>query len=634
MMIHFVFVVLKSFALLSNFFACQAILYSSDSRSTDSPRASAESDETQQQSPLMAIIESLRCDLREQSTSNSTSQYFFEEFDQGTAPIIVNFRRQTTWDSDHLFELVPLGMNVEDTRIDVPPLGLQRVLGDMQSVKERLLQTVWDSLKNQAGNIMIDNLSHANVRALRKQATAGLRGSTLLEDRARDLQFAPDDTLTDDEIVQKHIGESKSSRHYQGLRTADSLASFDRRLWRLLCDWDANHVDDAVEGAAVGMAAGAALAIVAPPVGAVAGIVAAIGGGVVGGTSAGHHRRCLALAIHNRTAKRIAITNLVKQEATNLIKTTNEVMEPYTGGDWDSRTSTVIFAAASSPVLRAAFETGMLELVIDCDCLRIRATNDFVRVYSKDPTLCYNIVSMDVHHWWSRWVLVLSDAKINLLQAPTPSVKAQAHAEKASEPPDPQPQPHVSSVATSSLPGNSSVRLTFDGAAEGASGGGEAAVPELEPEPEAGPDAAATATAVADVDLGLPSVPGTSTASAGGSVNPDAQALHDMGFTAEQARLSLAASGGDVQRAIDHALLAGGDDEISAGGDGPAAAAVVPVAAAAATISPWLPVGASDQGIKGEKCGPEYATEAAVQQAFKPGTHIGYYLANGAPAQY
>ena len=40
----------------------------------------------------------------------------------------------------------------------------------------------------------------------------------------------------------------------------------------LLCDWDANHVDDAVEGAAVGMAAGAALAIVAPPVGAVAGI--------------------------------------------------------------------------------------------------------------------------------------------------------------------------------------------------------------------------------------------------------------------------------------------------------------------------------------------------------------------------
>ena len=68
--------------------------------------------------------------------------------------------------------------------------------------------------------------------------------------------------------------------------------------------------------------------------------------------------------------------------------------------------------------------------------------------------------------------------------------------------------------------------------------------------------------------------------------------------------------------------------------DGPAAAAVVPAAAAAATISPWLPVGASDQGIKGEKCGPEYATEAAVQQAFKPGTHVGYYLANGAPAQY
>ena len=26
----------------------------------------------------------------------------------------------------------------------------------------------------------------------------------------------------------------------------------------------------------------------------------------------------------------------------------------------------------------------MLELLIDCDCLRIRATNDFLRIYSKD----------------------------------------------------------------------------------------------------------------------------------------------------------------------------------------------------------------------------------------------------------
>jgi len=54
---------------------------------------------------------------------------------------------------------------------------------------------------------------------------------------------------------------------------------------------------------------------------------------------------------------------------------------------------------------------------------------------------------------------------------------------------------------------------------------------------------------------------------------------------------------------------------------------------AGTTISPWLPVGASDRGIKGEKCGSEYLTEGQVQQAFKPGTHIGYYQANGA-AQY
>ena len=70
-------------------------------------------------------------------------------------------------------------------------------------------------------------------------------------------------------------------------------------------------------------------------------------------------------------------------------------------------------------------------------------------------------------------------------------------------------------------------------------------------------------------------------------------------------------------------------DETSAGGGSSAAAAVVP-AAVVATISLWLPIGASDKGIKGEKCGPEYLTEDEVQQAFKPGTHIGYYQANGA----
>lgn len=50
---------------------------------------------------------------------------------------------------------------------------------------------------------------------------------------------------------------------------------------------------------------------------------------------------------------------------------------------------------------------------------------------------------------------------------------------------------------------------------------------------------------------------------------------------------------------------------------------------AGATISPWLPVGASDEGVKGEKCGPEYLTEDAVQQAFVPGTHLGYFQAHG-----
>eukprot|EP01043_Picozoa_sp_COSAG02_P014404 COSAG02_NODE_593_length_19851_cov_13.232736_12_plen_379_part_00 len=54
------------------------------------------------------------------------------------------------------------------------------------------------------------------------------------------------------------------------------------------------------------------------------------------------------------------------------------------------------------------------------------------------------------------------------------------------------------------------------------------------------------------------------------------------------------------------------------------------MAAAAVAPSPWISVGAQDAGIKGEKLGPEYKTEDEVRQAFKSGSHLGYYQANGA----
>jgi membrane protein involved in colicin uptake len=57
-------------------------------------------------------------------------------------------------------------------------------------------------------------------------------------------------------------------------------------------------------------------------------------------------------------------------------------------------------------------------------------------------------------------------------------------------------------------------------------------------------------------------------------------------------------------------------------------------AAVAATIREWIPVGASDNALKGEKCGPEHLTEDAVRQAFKCGQHIGYYQANGVVHHY
>ena len=59
------------------------------------------------------------------------------------------------------------------------------------------------------------------------------------------------------------------------------------------------------------------------------------------------------------------------------------------------------------------------------------------------------------------------------------------------------------------------------------------------------------------------------------------------------------------------------------------AAPVLPASASAATSGPWIPVGSEDAGVKGEKCGIEYATEIEVRQALKHGSHIGYYQANG-----
>eukprot|EP01043_Picozoa_sp_COSAG02_P062302 COSAG02_NODE_8561_length_2523_cov_1.904290_1_plen_733_part_00 len=63
------------------------------------------------------------------------------------------------------------------------------------------------------------------------------------------------------------------------------------------------------------------------------------------------------------------------------------------------------------------------------------------------------------------------------------------------------------------------------------------------------------------------------------------------------------------------------------------AATATPVVSAAPvqpTSSPWICVGALGEGINGEKCGLEYETEEQVRQAFKYGSHVGYYQANGA----
>lgn len=43
----------------------------------------------------------------------------------------------------------------------------------------------------------------------------------------------------------------------------------------------------------------------------------------------------------------------------------------------------------------------------------------------------------------------------------------------------------------------------------------------------------------------------------------------------------------------------------------------------------WVHVGLHDEGIKGEKCAPDYTTEEDVRKACTKGEHLGYYKANG-----
>ena len=513
---------LKLFAVQRNVMAAKSAMFASLKDQEElSPSAERRAEAEKHRSPLMDIIEGLRCELQRVTETSSDYQYFWAVFVNELAPLTVNFKRLTVWDQNQLLELIPIGMHIEETRITIPKLRLLNVLCDIQSLQQRLMQQIWPEVDSQMGNIISENLSMANVHALRKQATAGTRGSTLLAEKAKDLRFPFDDTLTDDDIVAKHMGKRDAG---QGLKTAESLDSLDRRLWRLLCDWDANHVDDMAGGAVAGAAAGAALALVVPPLGFAAGVLAAVAGGVAGGTSAGHHRRCVVIAIHNRTARKVSITGVQREQATNLVEATNQHMQPFKGS-WEKANSTVIFAAASAPTGRAVFETGMLELMIDSNCLRIQATSDYLRLHSKDERLCFNIVSMDVHHWWSRWVLVLSDATVNVLPAPEPSSYT------------------VSSVEASLDKG--SVTLTFDEDTK------------LEPEQAPAPEPAPAA-----VDLGLRSVPGTSPPTIpvrpAASGSPDTQAICDMGFTEDQARQSLSESGGDVERAIDRLLGGGG----------------------------------------------------------------------------
>ena len=281
--------------------------------------------------------------------------------------VTASFRRLQTW-LPNMFP-VPQGVSIENQELRVPSVHLKSVLGDSDSVKNRVKASVVPHLKRQWTNESAARkfeIYASNFETILDEATGGTGVSTVLAQKKAELGFRQVEFAENSAIVKTHVKQ---------LRVARSQVDFDMNLWHMLYDWDYNHTG-------------------LDPM----------------------RRRIVVVALLNRSSQPVKITNIRLVEGDKAYRSNVELLPLHAGGnDWQPSHTSVVVATGNSPFgARFGLSSGEVSVQVETSALNITATHSGIQVKPLKRQLTHNVVSMDIHQWWSRWILIVSDKTVTL----------------------------------------------------------------------------------------------------------------------------------------------------------------------------------------------------------------------------
>jgi hypothetical protein len=247
-----------------------------------------------------------------------------------------------------------------DLRLVLRAAELYDVLGTVDSIQNRLLQTYNDSLRRQVlrqiFRLVSSNVSLGREALLVGKAVARIGGTT--SKGLREMGFLTDAELTSTAAI--------VSKHFRRFHGCESVAEFERQLWHLIFDWDSNH------------------------------------------TSV-NARKCVCIGVLNKSASAIRVLD-VKLASGHSCEVFRREVQPKSSDSWQIGSTTVLFASGESPLglHKVVGSVGSIECTVQTTAGAFEFTHagaTFVPARGKTATF----LQQDIHTWYSRHLIAVAD---------------------------------------------------------------------------------------------------------------------------------------------------------------------------------------------------------------------------------
>lgn len=286
--------------------------------------------------PAHVIIESMQCDLSRREGTPSATLYVPRICISGIEPggrksspnrpvhVDASFHRRELW-SPELFPYVPKDVRIEHQQVVIPTVILERVLGSIVSVRERIFGVVLPALTRQLRENFAKIVTLENFGAWLESKTEGMAENLFLKDKAEQYGFEYQ-RLSNEDIWEKH-----RRRFY----TARSQQALDLQVYHLLWDWDHNHVGFDM-----------------------------------------HRRRSMAVVVLNFSSEVLQVKARLKEG--DKLQTLRQCLATFDGSKtWSIDHTTVIFAYGNVPILSMlGAATGELEVQLDCSVVQMQLKHE------------------------------------------------------------------------------------------------------------------------------------------------------------------------------------------------------------------------------------------------------------------